>query len=248
MLVSRATGRTEQVLWLRHMPREGASPTQHPVLAHHVRAGVPGADGWISVLRIQPYRVDWRDPSGRWVNGAPLPVPEIPFDNAEREAYIQRTGRREAYTQWPQSVPPFTAGFQPSLSRDGKVLVRRVPSSRAPGIRYDVVNHRGEARATDRVRGRAVLCPRIGGAIGLYRQPGQRRCADRDQAPLAIAVIPSEARDDRVVSRFTVARPLPPPRPLAGSARCADRPDHRARVRAHARPGNPTGDRLRIRA
>jgi hypothetical protein len=114
--------------------------------------GLPGAlssyekaflalDGWIAVLRIEPYRVDWRRPDGMWVRGSPLPHPQDPLDRADRERLGQNP--RYAGIDWPDEWPAAAAGFELLPSPDGLVLVRRPRPTREEAIRYDVVDRNG---------------------------------------------------------------------------------------------------------
>ncbi len=41
-------------------------------------------------------------------------------------------------------MPPWTIGYEPVASPDGKLLVYRVPTADFPDTRYDVINRRGE--------------------------------------------------------------------------------------------------------
>ena len=104
-------------------------------------------DGWVAVVRAHPYRVDWRNPAGQWLRGAPLPVPAIALDAREQAAYWQSWGQAgpitDAHIDWPKFVEPFTYP-QPIATPDGKLLVKRTATADAPGIRYDVINRRGE--------------------------------------------------------------------------------------------------------
>ena len=48
-------------------------------------------DGWIAIVRVNPFRVDWRSPEGRWTLGAPLPIPVIRMTAREKAASLART-------------------------------------------------------------------------------------------------------------------------------------------------------------
>jgi len=98
-------------------------------------------DGWIAVLRIEPYRVDWRRPDGTWIRGSPLPHPPDPLDRADRE----RLGQNSRYEgiNWPEHWPPSAGGYQLLPSLDGSVLIRRSRPTRETVVRYDVVDRNG---------------------------------------------------------------------------------------------------------
>ena len=108
------------------------------------------SDGWLAVARLEPYRVDWRAPDGRWQRGAPLPFTAREVDRRERQAYLARRaamlGRAEtppADDSWPDAIPP----FQPTplvAATDGSLLILRTPTADSPGHRYDRVSRRGQ--------------------------------------------------------------------------------------------------------
>jgi hypothetical protein len=114
-------------------------------------------DGWIAVVRINPFRVDWRSPDGRWTRGAPLPVPVIRMNEREKAASLARTAASRAANpsstplppqlqtpddEWPDVMPPYIE-FELTFSPDGDVIFRRQPSADHPGTAYYVVDRRG---------------------------------------------------------------------------------------------------------
>jgi hypothetical protein len=112
-------------------------------------------DGWVAIARQNPYRVDWRSPTGALTAGAPLGAggkitPEDRKAHLERENRL--TGRpvrdAERVTGWPETMPPFE-GTHASLfaSPDGRVLILRSASAATSGMRYDVVDRRGALAA-----------------------------------------------------------------------------------------------------
>jgi hypothetical protein len=106
-------------------------------------------DGWLAVARLEPYRVDWRMPSGAWVRGDPLQSAEPLADHRERQAFLDRianaTGKpapTPAPDTWPATIPPFQPG--PLVGApDGSLLVLRTPTADRPGHRYDRIDRRG---------------------------------------------------------------------------------------------------------
>jgi hypothetical protein len=120
-----------------------------PVCQQVERAAL-ATDGWVVVLRADPYRIDWRDPSGKWTLGAPIPTPAVPMTPAEQQVYQDwRASERPLKPQdtvpaWPAIACPWTDGYPPIPTPDDKVLVYRVPTTAAPLTRYDVVNRKGE--------------------------------------------------------------------------------------------------------
>lgn len=114
-------------------------------------------DGWLAVVRVNPFRVDWRSPDGRWTKGAPLPVPVIRMTDREEQASLARTARSQAANpsnvpvppsmqipddDWPDVMPPYVQG-ELLASPEGHVLIRRQPSADFPGVAYFVVDRRG---------------------------------------------------------------------------------------------------------
>jgi hypothetical protein len=123
-------------------------------------------DGWTAVVRLSPYRVDWRNPQGGWVKGQPLRVPTVEMSGREKLFYLERNPAPrgdpprtpESITDWPSVVPP-VGNLRGAVfaAPDGRALIARHPSADFPGNRYDVVNRRGELEgqlslpATERV-------------------------------------------------------------------------------------------------
>jgi hypothetical protein len=117
-------------------------------------------DGWIAIIRVNPFRVDWRSPEGRWTLGAPLPVPVIRMTTREKSASLARTAASQAANpssksapplppqlktpddDWPDVMPPYLQG-EITFSPDGDVIIRRQPSADYPGVAYYVVDRRG---------------------------------------------------------------------------------------------------------
>ncbi len=107
-------------------------------------------DGWLAVARVQPYRVDWRTPDGRWILGKPIPTPVVRVTEKEKVAYMQRSAERSGNTPqspnvhptWPREVPPFTPGALRGSS-DGRLLIMRTPTADRPEQRFDIVDRQG---------------------------------------------------------------------------------------------------------
>jgi len=103
-------------------------------------------DGWVAIARIEPYRVDWRAPDGRWTLGRPLSVRPIRTTGAEKAAYIRRNSWSRNATDWPAELPPFENPVKLFASPDGLLLVKRLPTLAEPGTRYDVIDRAGNRR------------------------------------------------------------------------------------------------------
>jgi hypothetical protein len=109
------------------------------------------ADGWVAVVRLQPYRVDWRAPDGKVTTGATI-APSGAYEASDQTAYLQReavaSGKpaRELanVTGWPAFLPAFAGVVSPVFAGpDGKVWIERTVTAAEPGNRYDVVDRRG---------------------------------------------------------------------------------------------------------
>ncbi|HEX6942331.1 MAG TPA: hypothetical protein VF128_05355 [Gemmatimonadaceae bacterium] len=103
-------------------------------------------DGWVAIARIEPYRVDWRAPDGRWTLGRPLPIRAARMTPAEKAAYIKRKPGFRNATDWPPELPPFENPVTLLASPDGRLVVRRLPTLAEPGTRYDVIDREGRRR------------------------------------------------------------------------------------------------------
>lgn len=110
------------------------------------------SDGAVAIARLEPVRVDWRLPDGRWIRGGPLPVPVTPFSAAERAAWLKRmreatgTAPTVAEEDWPERVPPFERGPLVALP-DGGVLLGLTPTAGEPGNRYLRIDRSGRVMA-----------------------------------------------------------------------------------------------------
>ena len=166
--ISRQTGKVDTVAMVRNNPmRRQVSkndkgeinfmsimpvgvlvPREEPVLF---------ADGTLAVLRIDPFRVDWRSVSGVWTRGAPLPIPRLRVDARERAAFLERNAAvykpsptpsplppREPpkASDFPDFIPPYSAGTQ-KPGPGGTLIVRRSKSADFMQSHYFVIDRRG---------------------------------------------------------------------------------------------------------
>ncbi|HEX3928826.1 MAG TPA: hypothetical protein VHW65_12595 [Gemmatimonadales bacterium] len=100
-------------------------------------------DGWIAVVRVNPYRVDWRSPDGQWVHGAPIPVSTAPLTAAEKKLDMPFLAQYASGVRWPAAVPPIQGEPATFATPDGYVLVGRPASLAHPGQNYDVIDRHG---------------------------------------------------------------------------------------------------------
>jgi hypothetical protein len=109
------------------------------------------SDGWLAIVRLQPYRVDWRNPQGRWTYGPPLPLEKIEIEDREKRshrAYLAATGGADVPTDavWPGLAPPFHSDQRYRVLASGPrglLLIKRVPTADHFFSIYDVVDRRG---------------------------------------------------------------------------------------------------------
>ncbi len=102
------------------------------------------ADGWIAIVRVSPYRVDWRSPSGQVRQGAVITTVARPVDEREQCWAIARAlGPKvpcdpDLMPGWPTRVPPFV----PSSTRRPQATVLHAPNGQLLVAREPVVNAR----------------------------------------------------------------------------------------------------------
>ena len=189
--VNRTSGRVDTVAKVRDRPtfrtvvrNEKGEVTQSTGRGIRLTVGEPWIvhpDGYLAVVRINPFRVDWRSPDGRWTRGAPLPIPAIRMTQREKDASLARTAASQAASrgrgpappplpkdlqkalqtpddEWPDVVPPYVEGGM-YFTPNGDVLIRRQPSADNPGMAFYAVDRAGkllgvlELRANETIGG-----------------------------------------------------------------------------------------------
>jgi hypothetical protein len=106
-------------------------------------------DGWMAIVRLDPYRVDWISPALVLHPGEPLPYQPVEVSDREKCAALARWIRQDAscdpdvFPGWPTFFPPIvhnrTRGPVLLAAPTGHLAVRRTPSATIPGNRYDIV-------------------------------------------------------------------------------------------------------------
>lgn len=91
-------------------------------------------DGWIAIVRGDPYRVEWLSPDGQRVRGDPLPFSTLPVSRAERCFAIDGAAsggdcREDLYPPFPTELPPFWREGAVLALSDGTVAIARTPSA-----------------------------------------------------------------------------------------------------------------------
>ncbi|HEY5544506.1 MAG TPA: hypothetical protein VIK50_00485 [Gemmatimonadaceae bacterium] len=158
LLVERATGLSDTIARLGGgVRRAPISSVNDPGLGRGVRisriplnvreAPLLLPDGWTAVVRLAPYRVDWRSPDGRWTSGAPIPVRPIRMNESERKFYSDRNSWSRNATDWPELLPPFDTPTSLFATPDGWLVVKRLSSVGAPETRYDLIDKTGVRRS-----------------------------------------------------------------------------------------------------
>jgi hypothetical protein len=103
-------------------------------------------DGWVAVVRHEPFRVDWRSPDGRWTFGKAINVPADRVTAADKAAFLARfpESRRppESAIDWPSEFPA-APPQQLRVTPDGKLVVVRYRSVAHPNPVYYVIDRQG---------------------------------------------------------------------------------------------------------
>jgi hypothetical protein len=169
VLVARATlkldtigrvdaGRVPRQTSVAEVAARGDVLDAYPTLDHFLLA----PDGWVVVVRFDPYRVDWRSPDGHWINGAPVSEPQVVVNAREKAAFLASRAlspRPVAILapgvgyggpppprltfEWPEAIPPFNGRSAIFATPHGEVVVQRTPTAEVPNPMYDVFNRRG---------------------------------------------------------------------------------------------------------
>jgi hypothetical protein len=100
-------------------------------------------DGWIAVVRIEPYRVEWLTSSGTWIRGPEVPWEWPRADAREKAAAFERLKRRygdraKDNTAWADRLAPVRSNSAMIAAPDGNLFVLRAQWSKESDTRYDV--------------------------------------------------------------------------------------------------------------
>jgi hypothetical protein len=168
VLISRRTGRADTVTRVRLAPRRLTQKTNADgritESSRMVTQLLPAEedyelfpDGALAVARLDPFRVDWRLPDGRWIRGDSIPVRKIAFDARERRAYEARNpgpppqlppGFELPPAEYPRFVPPFPTSQGVMAGPRGQLLVRRTKSADFPTMTYLLIDRTGKVVGT----------------------------------------------------------------------------------------------------
>jgi hypothetical protein len=106
-------------------------------------------DGWIAIVRVEPYRVEWRNSSGTWIRGPEVPWERPRADAREKAAALERLKRRvgdramQDDARWADRLAPISNNAL-IAAPDGRLLVLRAQWSQAEDTRYDVFDRSGQ--------------------------------------------------------------------------------------------------------
>jgi hypothetical protein len=113
---------------------------------------MPFDDGWVAVVRLSPYRVDWFAPDGKAVRGSALASQTL-FTRREHEARAQRSARRtgkppykvnDADVDETQTIPEIGELRSLFAAPDGRLAVKRTQTASFEMTRYDLVDRQGK--------------------------------------------------------------------------------------------------------
>jgi hypothetical protein len=105
-------------------------------------------DGWVGIVYVEPYRLEWRTPAGTTVRGPAVPWPWPRADAQERAAALERLKRRNPRVRtddspWSERIAPIRPNALVAAP-DGNLLVLRAQWSKEPDTRYDVFDRSGQ--------------------------------------------------------------------------------------------------------
>lgn len=156
VLVSRKDGALDTVVHLRGADEQvsRAGTRERPIMIVTQLMGSVDEqallfpDGWMAIVRVEPYRVDWRLPNGTMRRGPDLPWEAPRSDATEKRAYDERRRKRlgERYRpgadySWAERLAPIRSGSLPTP--EGFMLIARSQWSRVNDTRYDLVDRNG---------------------------------------------------------------------------------------------------------
>jgi hypothetical protein len=110
-------------------------------------------DGWVAVVRAQPYLVEWWRPGGKLVRGSPLPFPKRAWTAADKKAFMewswmhwemQKPIAVEKTSGWPEQFSPHSPLFPILATPEGNLLITRIPDGASGKSRFDIVDRGGK--------------------------------------------------------------------------------------------------------
>jgi len=110
-------------------------------------------DGWIAVVRIEPYRVEWLNSSGTWIRGPEVPWERPHADATEKAAAFERVKRRIGDRAkmddgpWADRLAPVRSNSAMIAAPNGNLFVLRAQWSKESDTRYDIFDRSGQRTA-----------------------------------------------------------------------------------------------------
>jgi hypothetical protein len=145
MLMSRRTGARQAIARLQGQP---AFPGKSVYGYLGYEQAFLDRDGWAAILRVDPYRVDWRDPEGEWTYGEPIETTDRELTEADKDwrIAVMSRGRPTPMSKdevgWPKAIPPFGHQRFPFTWR-GSIAIERTRAHDDSTRRYDIVDRSG---------------------------------------------------------------------------------------------------------
>jgi hypothetical protein len=150
VLASRRSGRIDTLFETRGYDQRVRFNRSRTFSAHTVLLGSTDEqvqlfpDGWIAIVRVEPYRVDWRSPNGTIRRGPDLAWEAPRSDETEKRAFAERYRRQNRTAPdfpWAERLAPIRPGSHGTP--EGNILVARSQWSRVTDTRYDLVDRGG---------------------------------------------------------------------------------------------------------
>lgn len=159
--IERATGHSDTIARLAVSPSKyktaimengGRAERWTPVPFPLNDEAIAFPDGWVAIVRAEPYRVDWWWSDGGTRRGAPIPVVLPSLTERDRQALIDSLPHRPNrmpdfdFSAFPAKAPPFQSDAL-IAGPLGRVFIRRTVTASQPGNRYDIADRRGALTA-----------------------------------------------------------------------------------------------------
>lgn len=112
-------------------------------------------DGWLVIIRLDPFSAEWIDPEGRSRVRAALPFHVLETTDEEKQfaARLEMIDKLEPpfptsdYPNWPATVPPIDNDALLPM-HDGRIVLARRVTARAKERTYDVIDRSGQRVTT----------------------------------------------------------------------------------------------------
>lgn len=164
--IARASGRVEPIARIRTAATRigGSKDSQGRTVETSDAVGVIRSsenallfdDGWVAIVRLEPAKVEWRQPGGQWLGVASLGLRPVRFDARQKAWYLRENQLSAESVVWP-SVMPLLRGSA-FAAPDGRVIAERSRDADAGYPRYLLIDRHGKAEGEIRLRaGQRIL-------------------------------------------------------------------------------------------